>query len=178
MNDVHFSCTELGTRILKVNHAGEHGAVNIYSGQLLAARLTAHDMLAELQEFKSHEEGHRAIFFAELRVREQQRCRSYFLCAIGGFLLGFVTGLFGRGAIAATTVAVERVVLRHLTEQVHMLRESDPAAARAISAIVTEEQQHYDRSAKHLTAGRCWPIFLSPVVSISTEAVIWLGMRI
>jgi demethoxyubiquinone hydroxylase (CLK1/Coq7/Cat5 family) len=32
----------------------------------------------------------------------------YLLCGAGGFALGVGTGLFGRGAIAATTVALER----------------------------------------------------------------------
>lgn len=36
------SCdTELGGRILKVNHVGENGAVHIYAGQILIARVTA-----------------------------------------------------------------------------------------------------------------------------------------
>jgi 3-demethoxyubiquinol 3-hydroxylase len=38
----------LADRIIKVNHAGEHGAVNIYAGQILMARLTARDMLSDL----------------------------------------------------------------------------------------------------------------------------------
>jgi ubiquinone biosynthesis monooxygenase Coq7 len=37
---------ELANRILKVNHAGEHGAVNIYAGQILMARLLAPGMVS------------------------------------------------------------------------------------------------------------------------------------
>ncbi len=40
-----------GDRILKVNHAGEHGAVSIYTGQLMLARMRATSMVAELAEF-------------------------------------------------------------------------------------------------------------------------------
>jgi len=29
----------VGDRVMKVNHAGEHGAINIYRGQLLVCRL-------------------------------------------------------------------------------------------------------------------------------------------
>jgi ubiquinone biosynthesis monooxygenase Coq7 len=56
----------LGSRILKVNHAGEQGAICIYAGQIFVARLTARKMIGELREFKSHEERHRAIFWSEL----------------------------------------------------------------------------------------------------------------
>lgn len=169
---------ELGGRILKVNHAGENGAVNIYAGQILAARLTARYMVSELTDFKSHEEKHRAIFEAELLRRGRPRCRSYLLCGIGGFALGVITGLFGRRAIAATTVAVERVVLAHLTDQLNVLRGKDAAAVKAISAIVSDEQQHHDQSASHLQIGGFWPTVLSPLVAASTEAVIWVGMRV
>lgn len=170
--------TALGGRILKVNHAGENGAVHIYAGQIFVARLTAPALVGELGEFKSHEEKHRAIFLAELQRRGVPRCRSYWLCAAGGFALGFMTALLGRSAIAATTVAVERVVLGHLKTQLLALADQDEAAVRAIALIVEEEQHHHDQSATHLVAGQVWPKLLTPIVAASTESVIWLGMRL
>ena len=172
------SAGDLGDRIIKVNHAGEHGAIAIYTGQILMARLTARDMLDQLVAFRAHERRHRAIFGAELQRRGRPRCRSYWLCGTGGFVLGAVTGLFGANAIAATTVAVERVVLRHLEHQLFVLRDRDPMAVAAISAIVSEERQHHDHSACHLQAGALWPKVIAPIVSASTEAVIRLGMRL
>lgn len=170
--------TNLGDRIIKVNHAGEHGAINIYSGQILMARITARSLLEQLVEFRSEEEKHRAIFLAELQRRGRPRCRSYWLCGIGGYLLGLITGLLGRRAIAATTVAVEAVVLKHLEHQLSVLSDRDPAATTAISAIVLEERQHHDQSEAHLEGHGFWRATIEPVVSASTEAVIWLGMRL
>lgn len=167
----------LGDRIIKVNHAGEHGAISIYTGQILLAHLTARGMVGELTEFRSHEQRLRAIFGAELQRRRQRRCRSYWLCGIGGFVLGVITGSLGANAIAATTVAVESVVLRHLEQQLAALGCNDPAAVCAISAIVSEEQQHHDHSASQVQTDRFWSKVLTPLVSASTEAVIWLGMR-
>jgi 3-demethoxyubiquinol 3-hydroxylase len=168
---------DLGSRIIKVNHAGEHGAIQIYTGQIMIARWTAPALVEELTEFRSHETRHREIFRAELARRGARRCRSYWLCGIGGWLLGIVTGLLGAGAISATTVAVEQVVLRHLETQLALLRNSDPTAVAAISAIIEDEQQHHDRSAALARAGSFWPRLLTPVVAASTEAVIWVGMR-
>lgn len=170
--------TDLGDRIIKVNHAGEHGAIGIYSGQILMARLTAPKMLAELHEFRSHEQRHRAVFGAELERRGRRRCRSYWLCGVGGFVLGAITGLLGSSAIAATTTAVESVVLRHLEHQLVVLQGHDPTAVSAICSIIAEEQQHHDQSLGHVRAGTFWPKVLTPLVSASTEAVIWLGMRL
>jgi 3-demethoxyubiquinol 3-hydroxylase len=173
----HVTDTDLGGRILKVNHAGENGAVHIYFAQAAVARLTAPGLVAELIEFRLHEERHRAIFWAELQRRGRPRCRSYGLCALGGFVLGLVTGLLGRAAIAATTVAVERVVLRHLKHQIAQLRLSDPAAVQSIEAIVADEQRHHDELAAQ-AGGVFWVRLLEPVVAASTEAVIWLGMKL
>ncbi|MGQ4661622.1 demethoxyubiquinone hydroxylase family protein [Lysobacter sp. F6437] len=169
---------DLGDRIIKVNHAGEHGAICIYTGQITMARLTARKMVHELTKFRRHEQRHRAIFGGELQRRGQRRCRSYWFCGIGGFALGAITGVLGANAIAATTMAVEGVVLRHLEHQLAILGSSDPAAVAAISAIVAEERQHHDDSASHLDAAAFWPKILTPIVSGSTEAVIWLGMRL
>lgn len=167
---------DYGERVMKVNHAGENGAVNIYAGQIFCARLTAPDLIGELSEFKGHEENHRRIFQAELERRGVRRCRSYFLCGIGGYALGLLTGLFGRGAIAATTVAVERVVLGHLKLQLQQLAGKDEPAVVAIQTIVSEEQQHHDQSAAHAQANRQWLLLLGPAVALATELVIWMGM--
>jgi ubiquinone biosynthesis monooxygenase Coq7 len=168
---------DIGDRIVKVNHAGEHGAVCIYSGQIFAARFTARRLVKELVEFRCHEQRHRAVFWAELQRRGKPRCHSYLLCGFGGYVLGLITGFLGAGAVAATTVAVERVVLRHLEQQLCVLGGIDPAAVSAILSIVSEEREHHARSSAHLKAGNVWATVLTPIVSASTEAVIWLGMR-
>jgi ubiquinone biosynthesis monooxygenase Coq7 len=172
------AATSFAERVLKVNHAGENGAVNIYSGQIALGRLTARGLVEELREFKSHEEKHRSIFLRELERRGIRRCRSYVLCGVGGYLLGIATALLGRSAIAATTVAVESVVLSHLRRQLRVLQGQDQEAVAAISSIVAEEQEHHDRSEVHARQGKFWPRLLLPVVSASTESVIWLGMRL
>jgi 3-demethoxyubiquinol 3-hydroxylase len=118
----------LGDRVLKVDHAGEHGAVCIYTAQRWIARWRAPEMIQELEHFLEHELGHRALFGAQLHARGIRRCRSYYLCALGGFVLGAATGLLGQKAIAATTVAIERVVLRHMREQMATLESVDQVA--------------------------------------------------
>ncbi|MGO4502930.1 MULTISPECIES: demethoxyubiquinone hydroxylase family protein [unclassified Dyella] len=169
---------DLGSRILKVDHAGEFGAISIYTGQIWMASIRARDLVPELIEFRSHERGHRAIFAAELERRGQRRCRSYALCGAGGFVLGVITGLAGPSAISATTVAVESVVLRHLEEQLRTLQGVDSAAVAAISSIVSEEREHHDRSLAQIPSGSIWYRSLRPIVERATEAVIWLGMRL
>ena len=168
----------LGDRVIKVDHAGEHGAVCIYRAQRWAARWTASDMIAELDAFLAHERRHRALFGAELARRGARRCRSYALCGLGGFVLGFLTGLAGRRAIAATTVAIETVVLRHMRQQIETLSGADAHAAETLRAIVVDEQAHHDVSAHWLVRRGFWPRLINPIVASSTEAVIWVGMHL
>lgn len=167
-----------GDRVLKVNHAGEFGAICIYSGQLLAAKFTAPKLVPELVEFREHEKNHRAIFWTELQRRGVPRCRSYYFCGLGGYLLGVMTGLFGSQAIMATTVAVERVVLSHLEHQVQVLQGNDAAAVEAVENIIKEEKDHHDRSTAKLQSDTLWRKILTPIVACSTEVVIWLGMKL
>jgi ubiquinone biosynthesis monooxygenase Coq7 len=165
-------------RILKVNHAGEHGAVNIYRGQRLVCFWRDESLKRELEELREHEERHRAIFAAELESRGVRRCRSYWMCGLGGFLLGVSTGICGRASIAAVTVAVERVVLRHLEVQLRELDGVDPVAHAAIASILDDERAHHDRAAQEPHQGIFWPRVLKPTVSAVTEFVIWTGMKL
>lgn len=168
----------LGDRVMKVDHVGEHGAVCIYRAQRWFARWRAPEMVEELSGFLVHEQRHRALFGAELERRGRRRCRSYHLSGLGGFVLGAFTGLCGRRAIAATTVAIETVVLRHMHEQVAELSVTDPAAADTLRDVIAEEQEHHDLSDRRLVQPGFWPKVINPVVSASTETVIWLGMRL
>ena len=168
----------LGDRILKVDHAGEHGAVNIYRAQILVSRITAPELTGMLRHFMTHEQRHRALFLGRLQARGIRRCRSYSFCGLGGYALGFISALMGQHAIAATTVAVESVVPRHLEEQLLQLEHQDPDAYSAIRDIVQEEREHLDYGEQSMQAGRFWPSVVTPVVRVSTEAVIWLGMKL
>jgi ubiquinone biosynthesis monooxygenase Coq7 len=168
----------VGDRMLKVDHAGEHGAISIYKAQVWMAMLRAPDMVPELTHFLAPEVRHRSIFQAELARRGVARCRSWDLCGVGGFALGVLTGLIGRHAIAATTVALEKVVLQHLSHQIETLRETDPEACTAIRQIVDDERSHHDRSVQRLAAPSWLARSIMAGVRGATESVIWLGMRL
>ncbi|MGF7150450.1 ubiquinone biosynthesis monooxygenase Coq7 [Sphingomonas zeicaulis] len=168
----------LGDRVMKVDHAGEHGAVCAYRAQRWMARWRAPGLVAEIDAFIAHERSHRAAFGGELTRRGRPRCRSFLLCGAGGFVLGALTGLTGRQAIAATTVAIERVVLRHMEAQIEALAGRDDEAVTLLRTIIRDERAHHDASLDHLGGSKVWRALIEPIVAVSTEAVIWLGMRL
>jgi ubiquinone biosynthesis monooxygenase Coq7 len=80
--------------------------------------------------------------------------------------------------MATATVAVERVVLRHLGKQLRDLDGIDAAAVRAINAIIHDEQEHYYRSVARAGQGGVLNRAVAVIVSGATEAVIRMGMRL
>ncbi|NOU03139.1 MAG: demethoxyubiquinone hydroxylase family protein [Novosphingobium sp.] len=168
----------IGDRVIKVDHAGEHGAIAIYRAQRWVSRWRSPSLVPEIERFLAHELHHRSLFGAELQRRGRSRCRSYHLCGLGGLVLGFVTALAGPQAVSATTVAVERVVLRHLAEQSSALRAVDPSAALVVDSIIADERDHHDSAKFALHQNSVWSRLIEPIVAASTETVIWLGMKL
>jgi ubiquinone biosynthesis monooxygenase Coq7 len=137
------------TKMLKLNHLGEHIAINIYRAQVRVCRFTAPQLLPMLKDFLTHETRHLTIFAAELADRGAPRCKAFALLGCGGFLLGFFTALLGKTGVMACTAAVEAVVLDHLQHQLEYLRDArDARAVNAIEAILKDEIEHHDAGAQ------------------------------
>jgi ubiquinone biosynthesis monooxygenase Coq7 len=117
------------------------------------------------------------LFGAELQARGVRQGLGYRALGFGGFVLGLVTGIIGRMAIAATTCAVERIVLCHLREQLEYLRDTDREAFAIVSSIIAEETMHHDQALAEMRNGGFWPKIVDPVVAAATEFVIWIGMH-
>lgn len=76
-------------KILKVNHAGEFGAINIYKSQIFLSKLFMKDLVPVLQDFLADEQRHLDIFWQEIQARNGVKCKSYWLCGLGGYFMGF-----------------------------------------------------------------------------------------
>lgn len=165
-------------RLIKVNHAGEFGAINIYRAQILMAHIFAPSLLAKLRHFLEHEKRHLRIFAGVLEQRGIPRCKSFLLCGCGGYGLGLVTALFGKPGIMACTAAVETVVTEHLRKQLQVMEaQGDEQGHAAVNAILAEELEHQREGVAQ--AQHHWLYKpLCRVVSQATETVIWLGLRL
>lgn len=164
------------TRILCVDHSGERGAIAIYRMQLLAARLRCPELLAFLADTLEHERGHMARFHALLVGRDMKPCAAGGLWAVGGGLLGLLTGLIGRQAVLICTEAVERTVHAHLLEQIAATAEADPEVSEAIADILQEEAAHLAFArARRAPAGR-FDAWLDRLIASVTEGLIRLSV--
>ncbi|MGV3552644.1 demethoxyubiquinone hydroxylase family protein [Rhizobium sp.] len=162
-------------RIIRVNHAGETGAIRIYAAQIWRARKHYPDMAPALETMRADEIRHCAIFRAAMTERETRPCRVMALWSLGGFVIGFATALFGRNMIWVCTEAVETTVHKHLLEQLHFLKDRDPALYDAIDAIKDEELEHRDHAIEMQSGRGSIDRAAYAVISGLTALMIWLS---
>ena len=162
-------------RILKVNHAGEFGAIRIYRAQIWVARRLYPDVVAFLEDTLGHEIRHCALFLDAMPSHNARPCRIMQLWGNGGLVLGFATALLGRNGIWVCTAAVERAVHRHLQDQIHFLRERDAEVHDLIIDIQGEELSHLNHAEEQLSSDALWSRLLRGSISRITDAVIWLS---
>jgi ubiquinone biosynthesis monooxygenase Coq7 len=161
------------SRILRVNHAGEVGAIRIYAAQIFVARLLRPGVLPFLTETIAHERRHAAVFKALMAPRGTRSCYALPLWGIGGTALGLFTGLIGRNAIMICTEAVERVVHAHLNAQLAYIGGRDPDLSEAIRAVRDEEVGHYDGARNARTSFGLAARMLDGFVAGTTWLLIW-----
>jgi 3-demethoxyubiquinol 3-hydroxylase len=162
-------------RILKVNHAGEYGAIRIYRAQIWVARRLYPDVVAFLEETLAHEINHCAMFRSAMPQRRARPCRATVLWGNGGLILGFLTALMGREGIWICTAAVEGAVHKHLDDQLFFLRDKDPELHALIDAIQAEELHHLNYAEERIRSRSLWARSLSAFISAATDTVIWLS---
>lgn len=163
--------------ILRVDHAGEYGAIRIYEAQRTVAKWRAPALVPFLDEALRDERRHQVAFEGLMRERDVTPCRTLSLWGIGGYLLGLVTSLLGRDAILVCTEAVEQTVHRHLNDQIAWLKDQDTGAFRVLLKIQAEELQHLEfaRDGCNPEGRRGWLKTVRSVVAAATEMLIWLS---
>ena len=129
-------------RMIRVDHAGEYGAVRIYQGQrAVLGRGASGPALAHMQ---AQEEAHLARFTALIAERRVRPTALLPLWHLAGFALGAATAALGPAAAMACTVAVEEEISAHYARQETALAATDPALCAEIAGFRAEEEAHRD----------------------------------
>ncbi len=128
-------------RMLRVDQAGEYGAVRIYAGQLaiMGDRAPQSDSIAHMA---AQEAEHRRLFDAMLSHRGARPTLLQPLWHVAGFALGAATALAGPKAAMACTAAIEQEIDRHYSEQLECLGADEPELAALITQARDEEREH------------------------------------
>ena len=108
---------------IRVDHAGERGAVKIYEGQLLALNtlIKDDDLKKIIEEMKVHEKEHCDFFEKEIKKRKIKPTKLLPLWDLLGVGLGFGSTLLGKKAAMLCTASVEEVIDKHYLNQINQL---------------------------------------------------------
>jgi len=164
-------------RILRVNHAGEHGAVSIYQAQLRGLDKADAELHAWLTETLNHERRHRTAFRDAMPLRGAKPCRALVIWKSGGSVLGWLSSAFGRVGVLVCTQAVEETVHRHLLEQISFLDRVDPELANVVRDILKEEVDHLLYARDRLSQRSRVLRMARALVGVATEALIAVSTR-
>jgi ubiquinone biosynthesis monooxygenase Coq7 len=166
--------------ILRVDHAGEMGAVAIYRGQrAVLGAAPGHGRIAgQLAHMEDQEAAHLARFDALLT---QHRIRPTALAPfwrLAGFALGAGTALMGDKAAHACTEAVENVIEAHYAAQIEELATREPALAAELSKFRDEELEHRDQAVEEGAREAPGYALLSAVIRTGCRAAIRISEKI
>ena len=131
---------------IRVDHAGERGAIKIYEGQLLALNtfIKDDDLKKKIEQMKVHEKEHCDYFENEIRKRNIQPTKFLPLWDILGVGLGFGTAILGKKAAMLCTASVEEVIDEHYSSQIYELESDEKELKKKIIKFREDELHHKD----------------------------------
>ena len=131
---------------IRVDHAGERGAVKIYEGQLLALNtIVKNDNLKKIiEDMKKHETEHCEFFESEIKKRDIKPTKFLPLWDLLGVGLGFGSTLLGKKAAMLCTASVEEVIDKHYLDQINQLGLEEKELKKKITKFRQDELDHKD----------------------------------
>ena len=131
---------------IRVDHAGERGAIKIYEGQLLALNtfIKDDDLKKKIEEMKVHEKEHCDYFENEIKKRDIKPTKFLPLWDILGVGLGFGSTILGKKAAMLCTASVEEVIDEHYSNQIKQLKSDEKKLKEKIIKFRKDELHHKD----------------------------------
>lgn len=163
-------------RMLRVDHAGEHGAVRIYQGQL--AVLGHRPVGAVIRRMAQQEQAHLDAFDRLLPERRVRPTALSPIWSVAGFALGAATAMLGERAAMACTVAVEEVIDEHYAGQVRELGDSEPELSATLEQFRRDELAHRDEGIAHHAEQAPAYELMTAAIKAGSRLAIWLSTRI
>jgi 3-demethoxyubiquinol 3-hydroxylase len=162
--------------MIRVNQAGEHGAAQIYAGQL-AVMGGRTRVAGEIRHMAAQEQRHLDAFNALMIARGVRPTIFAPLWHIAGYALGAATALMGPRAAMAATVAVETVIDQHYGEQAEALAgASDPELAMMVDDFRADEIDH--RTTAAAVSGEDGLAPMQAAIRVGCRAAIAVAERI
>lgn len=166
--------------ILRVDHAGEYAAVQIYRAQraVFAGRAGREAIAADMAEMEGQEQVHLDRFNALLTAEGVRPTLMLPVWRLAAQALGAGTALMGEKAAHACTEAVESVIEEHYAEQIAETQGVDPALSAELARFRDEELAHHDHAVAHGSREAPGHRLLSAVIKAGCRAAIKVCERV
>ena len=131
---------------IRVDHAGERGAIKIYEGQLLALNTFVKDenLKKTIEKMRNHEKEHLDFFNKEIKKRNIKPTKLLPLWDLLGVGLGFGSAIIGKKATMLCTASVEEVIDEHYQNQINELDSDEKVLKEKIKKFRNDELHHRD----------------------------------
>jgi len=131
---------------IRVDHAGERGAIKIYEGQLLALNTVVknEELKKKIEKMQTHERKHCDYFEKEIKRRNIKPTKFLPLWDLLGVGLGFGSTLIGKKAAMLCTASVEEVIDKHYQNQINQLKNDEKELKSKIIKFRDDELHHKD----------------------------------
>jgi len=165
---------------IRVDHAGERGAVKIYEGQLLALNtLIKNESLKKtIEEMKIHEKEHCDFFENEIKKRNISPTKFLPLWDLLGLGLGFGSTLLGKKAAMLCTASVEEVIDKHYLNQINQLGPNEQDLKNKIIKFREDELHHKDIAYEEGATKKGFYSILDKIIKTGSKIAINISEKI
>ena len=165
---------------IRVDHAGERGAVKIYEGQLLALNTLVKDesLKKDIEEMKDHKKEHCEFFEQEIKKRNIKPTKLLPLWDLLGVGLGFGSTLLGKKAAMLCTASVEEVIDKHYQSQIDQLDTDEKELKKKIIKFREDELHHKDIAYEKGATKKGFYSILDKVIKTGSKIAINISEKI
>jgi ubiquinone biosynthesis monooxygenase Coq7 len=164
--------------MIRVDHAGEYGAVRIYEGQLAVLKRRKSASVETIQHMADQEQRHLKTFDRLVNERRVRPTALEPVWRVAGFALGAVTAAMGEKAAFACTAAVEEVIDEHYAAQIAALKDKDEDLKATVEDFRADEAAHRDEALKQGAEQAPGYKLLSETIKAGCRIAIKLSERI
>ena len=165
---------------IRVDHAGERGAIKIYEGQLLALNTLVKDddLKKKIEEMKIHEKEHCEYFENEIKKRNIKPTKFLPLWDILGVGLGFGSTILGKKAAMLCTASVEEVIDEHYLSQIKELQNDEKKLKQKIVKFRENELHHKNIAYEEGATKKGMYSILDKVIKTGSKIAITISEKI
>ena len=165
---------------IRVDHAGERGAIKIYEGQLLALNTFIKDenLKKTIEKMKNHEKEHLDFFNKEIKKRKIKPTKLLPIWDLLGIGLGFSSAMMGKKAAMLCTASVEEVIDKHYQNQLDQLHSDEKSLKKKIKKFRDDELHHKDIAYKQGASKKGFYSIFDKIIKTGSKVAINISEKI